>query len=271
MDRSHNWYTTSQVSELLGRSDRFVRDRIKSGEIAASEHKGAKRSSYKISTEALASYMVVAGQKNDSEKLKEALEGCSLEYLQECQQLISQQLARSEPVVVVEKTEEIYRPVFDLMQRALPSDFLYGEAPYRTYFNNPALLMSVAFDRVKNRAEGVFCVAVTTSRYYEQLCANTVREDHQPPCGPSDTPALYLDTLILEDPIWAAYVFRDIRRQIARAVAGRRVLGAFTVASDPLSHRMALKYGLEQVGEYGKSRFPIMMGRELKLLGEANL
>ncbi len=260
------WYSTVEVAAMLGRSDRFVRDRVKSGELPARAHANAKRSSYKISREALLEFMLGQERKGVKE-VAEILKGADEYYLRELEEIIMAEIARRRGgrVEVVPLRMENKLLIYELEKRNLSHDVLIELGPdYDRFFKNPMHLCATAIDRTARTAEGHLSVAVTTADFYEGILAGKETDEVQPPWRPGETPVLYVDCLILEDPVWAPFLFRSMARQIREL--GRREgiapKACFAISSSPESLKLLKKYGFEEKGKT-KEGHPIMLNRDI--------
>lgn len=262
-----SWYSTSYVAKILGRSDRFVRDRVKSGEIDANEHKGQRRTSYKISAEALASYMIASQRKIPSE-IEPLLKDIPKDYLYRLDQAIVRQLnIRGEGrVEIVPKCRAMLKPVVNLESLRLPSEFVYEDwAVYERYYNNPLMLCSTALNIAQKSVEGHLSIEITTVEFFEQLRKGEASDDYQPPWEPGHTPIIYVDCLMLEDPFWAPFIFRHMAGQILEFERHNRVCieSAFAVAAAGESFDLLKRYGFVEVDRL-KGQYPIMLCKELR-------
>jgi len=261
-----SWYTTNEVAEILGRSDRFVRDRIKSGEINASEHKGAKRSSYKISAEALAAY-AIANQENSKEALALSLKSLGEGQLQKLMLLAEAEIScyRNPHWEILPHCDRMHKPAMALEAKRLEGEFVYQDsAVYDNYKNNPLNFTSTLINRNSGEAEAHFGVEITSVEYFEKVCKGLASDDYQPPWEPGQTPMFYVDVLIVEDPLCTPFLFRHMLGQLREFMRKNRlkIEACFTVASSPEAIELAKKYGFEQIGLY-EDKYPIVLSRNV--------
>lgn len=264
--RDLRWYTTAQIAELLGRSDRFVRDRIRSGEINASEHKGDKRSSYKISAEALASYLI-ASQRKEVAEVAELLDEVGSDYLQNLQLALEEEFLsrRQMRVEIIPKCLAGIRPLMELEARRYEELFVPENVDiYQRFYANLTHFTSGALDRDANRLEGHLSVGVTTVDFFEAICKSQVSDEQQVAWEKGKTPVLYINSFILDDPIWAIYLFRHMAEQLNEFMRlnSVRVTKAFAVGAIDDSTQMLRRYGFEQVDSY-QGKYPVMLNANI--------
>lgn len=262
-----SWYSTSDVAKILGRSDRFVRDRVKSGELDASEHKGQKRTSYKISAEALAAYALQSQTKQKS-VLAAALDGVEEDYLREVESAVRNQLRKrmGAEYEIVPRGEPMKMPVLLLEQRHYP-DFEITEELFAKIAKNPMKFNSTVLNKKTKEAEGHLSLEITHAGFFDDIVAGRVNEEFQPPWEPNSgqTPVLYIDSFILEDPMWAPFLYRNLAKQMKDFEKKYAVdlHACFAIASAPNVERLMLKYGFEQVGLY-EQKYPVMVNKDIK-------
>jgi excisionase family DNA binding protein len=261
-----DWYSTTDVARLLGRSDRYVRDRVKRGELPAQEGGGGERKSYKISREALLGYLM-ANERRNTQEVEKILRECDLGYLRELELMIDAQMhsRATGGVQVMPKNRRMLRPVVALESRKLAADFVFPDwSIYERYYSDPMHLCASAVDTHKGVAEGHFSVEITTVEFFDQICKGTAKDDYQPPWQPPHTPILYIDCLILEDPFWAPFLFRDLCYQIKEWMRQKqvRIDGCFAIATTEESYRLLDRYGFCKVADF-EGKHPIMLNRDI--------
>jgi len=260
-----HWYTTAEVAELLGRSDRYVRDRVKRGELEASVHKGARRDSYKISKEALLTFMIL-GRREGGEKLLEIVRSMDGEYLARLHELLGEEMTRrNADVEIIHKCKEGLKPLMELENRRYNTTFtLADEGMYRYFLKNKTHFTSGALNRKTGLLEGHLSVGVTTVEFYDLMRRSKIRDDKQAQWSPEELPVLYINSFILEDPIWAVFLFKDMAKQLKSFAQenGIRYRDAFAVAAVGEAETMLARYGFETVALY-EDKYPLMVNRDV--------
>ncbi len=249
---------------MLGRSDRFVRDRVKSGELPARAHANAKRSSYKISREALLEFMLGQERKGVKE-VAEILKGADEYYLRELEEAIMIERKRrlGGRFEIVPHSKQMFKPVLELERKHYP-DFQIDEALFEKIAQNPLKLNSTVLDNLTGKAEGHLSLEITSTEFFEALCRGEVAEEYQPPWRRGQTPIIYVDSFILEDPIWAPFLLRNLSRQVMEFCRreGVALHACFAVANDEASTNLLLRYGFAEVAKYQKTH-PVMLNRDI--------
>lgn len=263
---SSEWLTTVEVAELLGRSDRWVRDRIKEGVLPAMSRGGSKRKSYKIHKEALAVWML-GQEKLNIEEVSKMVEGMEVRTLLDIEGVIIGELKKrgGRRVQIVPKCRAMLKPVVELESRRLPKEFVFEDwAIYERYYTNPGMICSTALDEAAGKAEGHLSIQITTTEFFEALCKGRVHDDYQPPWEVGKTPILYVDCLMLEDPVWTPFLFRHMAGQIKEFCRKQavRVQGCFAVASAMAAEEILRHYGFVEVAKF-EGKFPIMLLRDI--------
>jgi excisionase family DNA binding protein len=265
-----DWYSTTDVARLLGRSDRYVRDRVKRGELPAQEGGGGERKSYKISREALLGYLM-ANERRNTQEVEKIVEGVDIKYLQDLEAVIGRELISRVQgrVEILPKCRRALQAVMDIERRNYP-DELYPATPerlqdvYMRCYNNPHHFAATALNR-SGVAEGYFAVGLTTYEYYEGVVQGQIHEDVQPPWQEGKPAIIYLNSLVLEDPVWAHFLFKEVGRQLREFFRRQRIVVnvGFAIAANRSSELLLEKYGFGRTPALFEGRYAVMYSGDL--------
>jgi excisionase family DNA binding protein len=266
------WYSTTDVARLLGRSDRYVRDRVKRGELPAQEGGGGERKSYKISREALLGYLM-ANERRNTQEVGGLLQGAELSYLREMELAIGAELRRRAGgrVAIVPKCRLALKAVMALEGRNYAQHNFFPtpgsrEAAYAKAYGNPYHFAATAYNQLSDHAEGYLSIGVTSTDFYEGICNGTIHDDTQPAWEQGQTPILYINSFVVEDPVWAHFLFKEVSAQIKEFFRTHqmRINTIFAIAAGDDVPMMLERYGFTPNGYTFEGKYPVMINKDIE-------
>jgi len=210
---------------------------------------------------------MVASQSRNFEELAAIFKGSDEHYLQQLhfsleEELLSRRVGRVE---IIPKCRAGLRPLMELEARRYEELFVpEGIDVYERFYRNATHFTSGAYDRDANRLEGHLSVGITTVDFYESICRSKVRDDDQDVWEPGKPPVLYINSFILDDPIWAVYLFRHMAGQLCEfmRINKLRITKAFAIGALDESTTMLERYGFVEVARY-EGKYPVMLNNDI--------